>query len=106
MSLVGSPGQADLSAALVTRQQIDRVFPKLSNVGERLGCKTAVEEGCSPVEVLQIEGVVEHVANHNTRHTVVVARRQDCCQNSFVLTAGKHDLLALGAALPRGMRAR
>jgi acetyl esterase/lipase len=72
---------------LIAGQQIDRVFPKLSDVGERLGRKTAIEEGCSPVHVLQIEGVVEHVADHDTRHTVVVARSQECCQDSFVLTA-------------------
>src|SRR5215813_9306865 len=105
-SSVGSSGQADFSAPLITRQQIDRVFPKLSDVGERLGRKAAIEEGCGPVQVLQIEGVVEYVANHDTRHTVVVARRQDRCQDGFVLTAGNHDVLALGTVLPRRMRAR
>src|SRR5438309_5345251 len=57
--LVGSPGQADLAATLIAGQQVDRVFPQLSDVRQRLGRKAAIEKGCGPVQVLQIEGVVE-----------------------------------------------
>src|SRR6266581_2034581 len=103
MFLVGSPGQADLSASLIVSQQIYRVFPEFGDIGERLGRKKAIEEGCGPVQVLQIEGVVEHIADHDTRYTVVVARRQERCQDGFVLTAGDHEVLALGTALPRRM---
>src|SRR5215475_5748790 len=82
------------------------MFPEFGDIGERLGCKTAIEEGGSPVQVLQIQGVVEHIPNHDTQHSVVVARCQERCQDGFLLTAGDHDVLTLGTALPGRMGAR
>lgn len=66
--------EADLLALRISGQQVHRMAPELGNIGQSLGGKTAVEKRAGPVQVFEIEGVIDRVLHHNTRHAITEDR--------------------------------
>src|SRR5437773_9701722 len=76
------------------------MFPEFGNVHQRIVGILAVEESCRPVQVFEAQRIVDYFLDHNTRHTIVIAGRQQGSHYGIAFTGSDDYRLTLRTLFP------
>src|SRR5437867_2174279 len=81
------------------------MLPEFGYVHQCIVGILAVEKGRRPVQVLEAERIVDDFLDDNTRHTIVIAGRQQGFYYSIAFTGRDHHRLTLRTLFPGWVRA-